>query len=117
MRRLDARTGRALAIYRFGGGSLAFGGGRVWATNSTWAQPPQGRVPVLVELDARTDRVVGRFRVGRRDPGFASERHNVAAGGGPIVVERVLSGAGLAAGSLWVHQNAERRLYRIDPRP
>jgi outer membrane protein assembly factor BamB len=116
LRELDARSGRTLAIYRFGGGSVAIGAGRVWATGGRWASTPAGRIPTLVEIDPRIERVVGRYRVGRRDPGFVGERTPQEVDW-PFVVQRVLSGAGLADGSLWIHQNAERRLYRIDPRP
>jgi hypothetical protein len=88
----------------------------VWSTGSGWANRPAGRIPVLVEIDPRSDRVVARYRVGRRDPGFSVERTPEEVDW-PIVVQRVLSGIALVDGSLWLHQNAERRLYRIDPRP
>jgi hypothetical protein len=111
---LDAQSGRTLAVYRFGGGALAGGGGRVWTTGGRWANEPAGRVPVLVEIDPRRHRVVARYRVGRDDPGFEGER-TPAEADWPLAVQRALSGAGLADGSLWIHHNAERRLYRIDP--
>ena len=115
LHQLDARTGHTRAIYQFGGGEITGGDGRVWTTGSGWADRPAGRVPVLVEIDPHSDRVLARFRVGRRDPGFTNER-TPEEQDWPIVVQRVLSGIGLADGSLWLHQNAERRLYRIDPR-
>jgi hypothetical protein len=107
MRRLDVRTARVAAIYRFGGWDVAADVEELWATSSLLSNddPRGGRDPILVRLDRRTDRVSGRFRVGRRAPpeGLSADS------------QPVLGGIHLAYGSLWVAQHAERRLYRIDP--
>jgi hypothetical protein len=114
MRRLDARDGRLLAVYRFGGGSIAADEHDLWATSSLNASQPGGREPIVVRLDRAGDRVVARYRVGRRAPALASSPDSYLRGSaGEVIVP--LSGTALAAGSLWVHSNAERRLYRIAP--
>jgi hypothetical protein len=114
MRRLDARTGHVAAVYGFGGGSLAADEGELWATSSLNASQPGGRDPILVRLDRRRDRVSARYRVGRRAPPLAASPDNYLRGSaGAVIVP--LSGTALAAGSLWVHSNAEQRLYRIAP--
>jgi hypothetical protein len=114
MRRLDARTGRVAAVYRFGGGSLAADEDDLWATSSLDARWPEGRDPILVRLDRHDDRVIARYRIGRRAPPLTAAPDPYLRGStGNVIVP--LSGTTLTSGSLWVHSNAERRLYRINP--
>jgi hypothetical protein len=114
MRRLDARDGRVAAVYHFGGGSLAADERTLWATSSLNAGLPGGRDPILVRLDRHRDRVTARYRIGRRAPALAASPDSYLRGSaGDVIVP--LSGLTLAAGSLWVHSNAERLLYRIAP--
>jgi hypothetical protein len=106
MRRVDARSGRVAAIYKFGGRGIAADARDLWAIPSrplNQAHPE----PVLVRLDRGADRVTGSWRVGRRAPAEVDidVAWDLYALGGP----------GLGFGSLWVAQNVERRLYRIDP--
>lgn len=102
------------AVYRFGGGSLAADENDLWATSSLNASQPGGRDPILVRLDRHRDRVIARYRIGRRAPPLAGSPDSHLRGqAGAVIVP--LSGAALASGSLWVHSNAERQLYRIDP--
>jgi streptogramin lyase len=108
MRRLDARSGRVAAIYKFGGYGITADENDLWATSSVLESDAErgGRDPILVRLDRRRDHVTGRYRVGRRaPPGVKQEEAGI-----------VLGFPQLAYGSLWVAHNIERRLYRLDPR-
>jgi outer membrane protein assembly factor BamB len=101
MRRIDARSGRVIAVFRFGGGSMVARGDEVWATASLAPTDPEGREPVLARVDAGTNRLLARYRVGRSSPPVTG------------TAIPVLSGLAVADGALWVGHNVERRLYRV----
>jgi YVTN family beta-propeller protein len=90
--RLDARSGRRSAYLNVGNfpKSLALAAGLVWVVNAT----PFGKNGSLVSIDPRTNRLTGRRIPLGRSPGA------LAAG----------------TGSLWVADELEGMLVRIDPK-
>jgi hypothetical protein len=120
MRRLDARTGRLRGVYRFGGGSMAANSHDLWTTSAWTTRSRQGTDPILTRLDLHSDRVTGRYRVGRRATRTSMtycarvrDYYEACQRPHPGLPALALGAVAVADGSLWLAQNVERRIYRL----
>ena len=120
MRRLDARTGRLRGVYRFGGAGMAEDGHELWTTTALTTRSRRGDDPILTRLDLRSDRVTGRYRVGRRATptslnfcGAVRDYYEACPNPRPGIQALSLGAVAVADGSLWLAQNVERRIYRL----